>query len=819
MNRIDTLTRNLRYAGRLFRKSPGFTIAAMTTLALGVGANTAIFTVVKAVMVAPFPYSNPRDLVVIWDATTAGDITHLSLQEVVSYRDDSSSFASVGGYIESNANLTGGDDPERVRSAVVTGELFGVLGVPAMLGRFLLPADSLPGAADVVVIGHGVWQRRFGGSAHIIGQTIPVNGRPRTVVGVMPVGFRLPLDYRGDRPTEVWTAEIVDPANLGQWGDRSHFGIARLMPGATVSAATSEMKVIAERWIQARFVRDSGNGRLFRSAVPLQEFLVGGIRQALLVLLGAVGIVLLIACANVVNLLLARADARRREVALRAALGADRGDILGQLLTESMLLATLGSGLGLILSRGAVLVLHALRPAGLPRLEEVSLDAGALAFTAALSVLAGLVGILPALRLSRQSASAVLNETGRGAAAGTARLVVRRALVVAQLAFSVVLVIGAALLLRTLVELQRIDLGFNPARVLTAQLQLPTSDYPDAQQVVDFYRNLTSRLEEHPGVAAAGAIRVLPLFRSIGDWSITVEGRPAGPNENPNGDFQWVTPGYLRAMGLTLLRGRWLTNNDREGAPEVVVINDTMAAQYWPGQDAIGKRFQMGGMGTTRPPMAIVGIVNTLRHNAVVEDVRAEMYLPHAQLPSSVGSPGRGMAIVIRTGNEPLALAAAFRDTVRALDRNLPISDLKTMDAIAADALAAPRFAAFLLGVFAALALALAVIGTYATISLLVTERAHEIGIRMALGAARRSILGSILREGLVLGGAGIAVGVAGALLLSRVLETLLYGVTALDPLTFSIVPVALGVVATMASLLPARRAASVDPVNTLRQG
>jgi putative ABC transport system permease protein len=820
MGSIDTLTLNLRYASRLFLRAPGFTIAALTTLALGIGANTAIFSVVKAVLVAPLPYAKPADLVVIWDAIVPGDTTHLSLQEVVSYRDDASSLAAVGGYIESNVNLTGGDDPERVRAAVVTGELFGTLGVNALLGRTLSSADSAPGAAETVVIGHGLWQRRFGGSSDIIGQGIPVNGRMRTVVGVMPAGFRLPHDYHSDRPTEIWTAETVDPANLGQWGDRSHFAVARLEPGSTVSTATSELKVIAQRWIQARFVRDSGDGRLFRAAVPVQEFLVGGVRRALLVMLGAVGIVLLIACANVVNLLLARADARRREVALRAALGADRGQIVRQLLTESTLLSLLGSGLGLVLARAAVQLLHALRPAGLPRVDEVSLDTAALAFTAGLSLVSGLFfGILPALQLSRQSAASVMNETSRGAASGKVRMAVRRGLVVAQLAFSVVLVIGAGLLLRTLIELQRIDLGFNPKGVLTAQLQLPAGDYPDAQRVVDFYRNLTARLEQLPGVSAAGAIRVLPLARTIGDWSITIEGRPAGPNENPNGDFQWVTPGYLEAVGLTLLRGRWLMDADREDAPEVVVINDTMAAYYWPGQDAIGKRFQMGGAGSTRPPMTIVGIVKTLRHNAVVEEPRSEMYLPHAQLPSSVGSPGRGMAIAIRTNNDPLASASAFRDVVRAFDRNLPISDLQTMETITANALAAPRFAAFLLAVFAALALALAAIGTYATISLLVTERSHDIGIRMALGAERRVILGSILREGLALGGGGIAIGVVGALLMSRVLTTLLYGVTALDPLTFAAVPAILGLVAAIASFVPARRAASVDPVNTLRQG
>jgi putative ABC transport system permease protein len=817
---MDTLTRNVRHAARVLRKSPGFTLAAVATLALGIGANTAIFSVVKAVMFTPLPYDRPDQLVMIWNAARPGDVTHLSLQEVVSYRDDSTTFSAVGGYIESNANLTGGDDPERVRAAVVTGELFSTLGVTPLLGRALSASDSAPGAPEVVVLGNNLWQRRFGGTPNIVGQTIIVNGRPREVVGVMPPAFQLPMDYLADRPTELWIPEVIDRTRLGAWGDRSHVGVGRLRSTSSAAVATSEMKVVGERWIQAGFVRDLGDGGLFRSAIPVQDLLTRGVRQALLVLLGAVGIVLLIACANVVNLLLAKADVRRREVAVRGALGAGRLDIVGQLLTEGVVLAALSGAVGLVLARGAMQVLHALRPAGLPRVTDASLDTTTLLFTAGLALITGgLFGALPALQLSRQSFISVLNDGARGAAPGRVRLGVRRGLVVLQLAFSVVLVIGAGLLLRSLIELQRIDLGFNPERVLTAQIQLPASDYPDAAQVVEFYRRLTDRLAELPGVTAAGAVRILPLSRAIGDWSITIEGRPAAPNENPNGDFQWATPGYLDTMGLTMKRGRWLTNADREDAPPVVVISETMAARYWPGQDALGKRFQMGGTGTTRPPMTIVGIVGTLHHDAVVEEARAEMYLPHAQLASSVGNPARGMAIAIRATQDPTALASALRETVRALDRNLPVSDVQTMERITAAALAGPRFAAFLLGIFALLALTLAAVGTYATISLLVSERSHEIGIRMALGAEPRAIVSAVFREGLGLAGGGIALGIVGALLLSRLLETLLYGVTSLDPLTFAVVPAMLTTVALLASVMPARRAASLDPVTTLRQG
>ena len=818
MRMLDRLRQNVRYAVRLLLKSPGFTLAAVATLALGIGANTAIFSVVKAVMFTPLPYGRPDELVIVWNATSPGDVTHLSLQEVVSYRDDVSSFVSVGGYVETNANITGADDPERLRSAVVTGELFETLGVRALLGRALTPRDSAPGAADVVVIGHGLWHRRFAGATNVIGQSLLVNGRPREIVGVMPQGFQLPLDYLNERPTEVWTAEVVDPARLGAWGDRSHVAVGRLRGSATPASATSELKIVAERWIRAGFVRDAGDGGLFRFALPLQQFLTRDVGRALAVLLGAVGVVLLIACANLMNLLLARADRRRREIAVRGALGAGRGDVIAQLLTESVLLSLLGGAAGVGLAGAAIQVLHALRPASVPRIEEASLDATALFFSAALAAVTGvLFGLAPALTLARQSMVAVLNQVSRGGTHGHARLAVRRTLVVAQLAFSVVLVIAAGLLGRTLIELQRIDLGFDASRVLTAQIQLPPAAYPDAA-VVNFYRDLTERLGQLPGVEAAGAIRILPLSRSIGDWSITVEGRPTAANENPNGDFQWVTPGYLEAMRLTLLRGRWFISTDREDAPPVVVINDTMAAAYWPGQEALGKRFQMGGAGTTRPAMTIVGIVTTLRHNAVVEAPRNEMYLPHAQLPSSVGSAARGMAVAIRTAGDPTGMIQPLRETVRAMDRNLPLSDVRTMEQIAATAFAGPRFAAFLLGLFALLALTIAAIGTYATISLLVSERSHELGIRIALGAEHRTIVQSVLREAIVVAGGGILIGLAIAVASSRVLGVLLYGVPPLDPITFGTVPLLLALVALAAAIVPARRAASLDPVTTMRE-
>jgi putative ABC transport system permease protein len=757
----------------------------------------------------------------IWNMTTPSDRTWLSAPEVVSYGNEITSFSHVGAYIESDANLTGEDNPERVPAASVTGELFDTLGVTPLLGRTLSPADSSPGAAATVVLSHGLWQRRFGGASSIVGERIQVNGQSREVVGVMPPGFYLPVDYRGSRRTELWISAIIDPAALGQWGNRSFLAIARLSPAASAASASSELDLIERNWVRAGYIEQRADDRLNRSAVPLREFITGGVQRPLFILMGAVGVVLLIACANIVNLLLARADSRRREIALRGALGADRGDILRQLLTESLLLSTLGAGTGVLVAYGALQVLATLQPAGLPRVEDVAIDLSALLFTAGLALACGLFfGMVPALQIARQDLARLLNEGRRGGAPGKARVLVRRGLVVLQLAFSVMLVVAAGLLLRTLVELQRIDLGFDDSRVLTGQVLLPPTDYADGARVVNFSRQVTEQVQQLPGVVAAGGVRLLPLTGSIGDWSITLENRDSAPGENPNGDFQFATPGYLAAMGLAVREGRWFTGADREDAPPVVVVNETMAARYWPGSNAVGQRFRMGGPGGTLPMMTIVGIVKTSRHNAVVEDLRAELYVPHAQMPTSVSiSAARRMTIVVKAERDPLALAGALREVVRSVDPNVPVADIQTMAQVTAKALAGPRFAAFLLGVFAVLALSLAAVGTYASLSLLVAERSGEIGIRMALGAERRVIIASVLREGLSLGAGGIALGLAGALFGARVLETLLYGVSAVDPLTFTLVPTILIAVALLATWLPAYRAASVNPVETLRHG
>jgi putative ABC transport system permease protein len=817
---MDRLSQDIRHAIARLIRDRGFAAITIVTLALGIGANTAVFSLVKAALLSPLPYGDADRLTAIWGADRA-EATHLSLREVYTYPRESQSFVDIAGYQEYDASFTGGAEPELIRGGSATPNLFEVTRAQAMLGRTFSPADTAGGTSNVIVISHGLWQRRFGGAADVIGQSIQVNGRARTIIGVMPASFRLPNDYASIRPTEAWVPEVVDPANLGAWGSRSYSGLARLKDNVTPAEATSELSVVASRWVKAGYVRarpDGSLGGLARRVIPAQEFITGQVRGALLILFGSVAFVLLIACANVANLQLARADVRRREVAVRTALGAGRGQIVSQLLTESVLLSIAGAAAGLAVAWAGLQIVVTLRPANLPRLDETTLDGTVLFFTAVLAIVTGILfGLLPALQLSRPDVTNALKDGGRTGTAGRSRQLARRSLVVLQLASSVVLALAAGLLIRSLIELNRIDLGFNPANVLTAQLQVPATAYPQQPDVVGFYRQAIERIAQIPGVRAAGAVRVLPLARSIGDWSIKIEGRPYVPEENPNGDFQAVTPGYFQAMGLKLVRGRFLTDADREGTMPAAVINDTMAARYWPNEDAVGRQFMMGT--DDKPWLTIVGIVGTVRHNAVVEEPRNEMYIAHAQLPAHIGSTPRGMTLVVKTDANPLALTGQVRDAVRSIDRNLPVSDIKTMEQVTATALSQPRFVTFLLALFAGTALTLAAIGIYGTISLLVAERTQEMGIRLALGANRPAILKLVLGQGMVLTAIGLAIGVAGATILMRTLSGLIYGVGTLDPLTFVAVPTLLCLVALLACFLPARRAASVDPITTLRQG
>jgi putative ABC transport system permease protein len=649
-----------------------------------------------------------------------------------------------------------------------------------------------------------------------VGRTIRVSGQARNIVGVMPDDFRLPLDYREDHPSELWTPLGLDRANPGAWGDRSYIGLGVLKDGVTAARATADLARVARGWIAQGVVADEGDRGLFRSAMPLHGFVTGGVRRALLVLLGAVGFVLLIACANVANLLLASADRRRRELALRSALGASRRRVIGQLLTEAMLLSLVGGIVGLGVAFAGTRVLIALNPAAIPRVENIAIDPVILGVTALLVLLTGLIfGVVPAMQLSRSDVAGMLKEGGR-TTLGPGQHRFRQGLVVLEMAMSLLLLAGAGLLLRSFVELRRVDLGFDPSRILTMRIALPPNEYPDTTSVTAFYRRLIDGVNELPGVQSSAAVRVLPLTRTIGDWSITLEGRPRVPGENPNGDWQVVTPGYFQTMRIPLIRGRFFTETDMASGALSVVVSEAMAAAYWPNADPVGQRFRLGT--ANQPWMTIVGVAGQVRHNALVEEPRTEIYLPHAQMPAEVGFAPAGMTLVVRTAPDPLTLVPAVRQVVRSIDAGLPVGEIRAMDSVVDDALSGSRFTALLLGVFAAVALLLAAIGIYGTISLLVAQRARELGIRMALGARRGTILAMVLRRGMTLALIGAATGLVAAFLLTRVLESLVYGVGTLDALTLATVPLALCLVALMACLAPALRAARLDPVVTLRE-
>lgn len=806
----------LRLALRKLLRSPAFAIVAILTLALGIGANTAIFSIVKAVLLAPLPFRDADRVAMLWGSRDAGETTWLSAPEILSYRDDIDVFESVAAYTGTGANLTGGQEPERVVAAAVTTNLFHTLGVVPRAGRAFAPTDSAATVRDHVIISHGLWQRRYGADPAIVGRAIQVNGSARTVVAVMPPSFRLPLDIADQRPSELWLPMDLQDADLAGWGNRGLMAVVRLATGVTPERAAAQMRVVEERWVQQGHL--SNRDHLNRSPVAVTDLVLGDVRAALWMLLGAVGVILLIACANVANLALARSDERVREVAVRTAIGASRGRIMRQLLTESLVVAMLGGAVGVALAYGGTRLLVALHPAGVPRVELVAIDPVVLGFSLVLTLLTGIAfGLAPALQLSHPDLNRGLKEGGRTGSVSGARQRFRDALVVAQMAMSVVLLIGAMLLTRSFVELRRIDLGFRPDSALSLRVALPTASYPEAPSVIGFHRTLRQRLSQAPGVLSVGATRLLPLTGTIGDWSITLEGRTRVASENPNGDWQVVMPGYFESMGMRLVRGRVITEEDHENAPGVAVINELMARRYWPTEDAIGKRFHLGT--GQRPWITVVGIVGQVRHNALTEEPRAEMYIPHAQWNVAAGgiNAGRGMTYVIRTAGDPLAALPHAREAVRSLDPNLPIADIRTLERVTDDSLAQPRFTTMLLGLFAALALVLATIGIYGVISLLVTRRRQEIGIRMALGAAPAAIVRMVLRRGAALASIGILVGLAAAALLGRLVASMLYGVTAFDPLTFATIPSVLLLVALVASLVPAGRAATVDPVEALR--
>ena len=813
------IPQDLRLAARSLRRNPGFALVAVVTLALGIGANTAIFGVLNGVLLRPLPYATPDRLVKVWNHWEGSPEGNLSPPEFFDYRERLGSFSHLGAYTTGPANLTGGDAPERLNAGFLSAGVFPTLGIAPLHGRVFVAEEDVPGVEPPVVLGHGLWVRRFGGDPSIVGRTITLGGNARTVVGVMPPEFRLPEELRGEETTDLFLPLGIDRTTVPNRG--SHFlrGVARLRPGVSVEQAAAELAAVA-RQLVAEFPDDySAEMRFGAGAEPLAEHVLGDVRPLLLILLGAVGLVLLIASVNVASLMLIRADARQREMAVRTALGAGRGRIVRQLLVESGLLAMLGGAGGVLLAVWATEALVRLNPPGLPRPDAIGVDARVLGFALGVSLLTALIfGLVPALHASRAELGSTLRESARTATAGAARQRLRTLLVAGEVALAVVLLVGAGLLVRSFVALRQVDPGFRTEGVLTLRMSLPSSRYP-AERVPEFYREFLQRVSALPGVTAAGAVSNLPLASGLGDLNFEIEGRPVGADESsPRADWQTVTPGYFLAMGMQLLRGRGVLPSDDERAPGAVVINESLARQYWADEDPIGKRFELGA-GAGPGWVTIVGVVRDLRHESLTEPPRPEMYIPHAQFRGwDSGAPVRAMTLAIGNGANPVALAPAIREELRRMDPELPVADVRSMEEVRSESVALPRFVMLLLTLFSAVALVLAAIGVFGMMAYSVAQRTREIGIRIALGASAGEVARMVVRRGMAISLAGVALGLVGAVATSRLLSGMLFGVDATDPATFASIPLLLLATALLASYLPARRATRGDPVEALRR-
>jgi putative ABC transport system permease protein len=810
---LETFWRDCRYGARSLRKSRAFTAAALATLALGIGANTAIFSVVEAVLLRALPYRNADRVVMLWENKRLRGRPHnvVNPGNLMDWRDQSASFDEVAAFVDQRYNLTGGGEPEEIAAQATTPNLFQLLGARPLLGRTLAPGDEVEGRNDVAVISYGLWQRRFGGSPDVVGKTVTLNGEGVTVVGVMPPDFKwfIKENSLSGKPADVWAPMALTEQQRAQRRGRYLSAVARLKPGVSVEQARSEMDTIASR-LEAQYPDvDKGWGV---SVVPLREQLAGEIKPALLVLLGAVGFVLLIACVNVANLLMARSAGRRKEMAVRAALGAGRGRIVRQLLTESLLLAVAGGALGLLISRWCVEALVALSPPNLLGEGQVGVNPTVMAFTAAVSVLTGVAfGLAPAIETSRLNLNVTLRESGRGNSGGRGAGRFRSALVVAEVGLALVLLVGAGLMVRSFMRLQAVNPGFDASNLLTMRVMLPETKYPEAGRQVEFFREAVGRLRALPGVRSAGAVSALP-FADLGSaTSFTVVGKPA-----PAAGDKWTTDvrvadeQYFGAMNIPVVAGRAFNEQEAAVDRKVAVVNEAMVRKYFSGEDPLGKRIVVS-MGDKPEPTEIIGVVGDARYASLEGELRPMVYWTPAQLtyPS--------MSLVVRTDGEPEALAAAAVREIQAVDKEQPVSDVRTMESWLADSTARTRFGTLLLGAFACAALVLAAVGIYGVISYSVAQRRNEIGVRMALGAQGSDVLRLVIGQAMKLVLAGVGLGLLGALALTRLMSGLLYGVAATDPTTFAVNALLLAAVSLVACYIPARRATRVDPLTALK--
>jgi putative ABC transport system permease protein len=807
---MDVFWKNLVYSARMLLKKPGVTAVAILAIGLGIGANTAIFSVVNSVLLQPLPYEQPNQLVMLGSEQRNQALDgrgSFSVPDFLDVQRSSTTLQHVAIVQQTGTIATEGGDPERLLGAAVSSDYFAVLGAKPELGRVFTPDEDKPGAASVVLLSHALWQRRFGGDPNILGREIELGGKT-TVIGVMPTGFEYPIsDDNQDFWEPVFSAQFMTKEIREERANRFLQIIGRLKPGVTVEQAKADLDLLSK---QVEQQSPQSNTNVIFNAVSMHEALTRDYRSALLVMLGAVGLVLLIACANVANLLFARAAARQKEVAIRMALGASRRRIAAQLLTESLLLSLAGGVIGLLLASWGTDLLVAYGPADVPRLRDVSFDRYVLFFTFAVSTLTGIVfGLVPALHASKPDPGNMLKESGRGVSHGRNRM--RSALIVSEVALSLMLLAGAGLLINSFWRLLQTDAGFDPKSVLTLDIPLSRTTYTKPEQRSATFEQLIQRMKSVPGVRDVSAVSNVPLTDQDVEISFQVEGRtPYKPGEEAVADYTVTSADYFRTMNIALLRGRDFTNQDTANSPMVIVISDAFVKRYFPNEDPLGRRIVFDGNDKT--PLEIIGIVGDVRRKGLDVDVQPEMYVSHLQKPE------RRMNLVIRSeARDASQLTQSVRAEVKAFDPKQIIWRVQTLEELLGTSVAPRKFNMLLLGIFASVALVLAAVGLYGVMSYSVSWRTQEIGIRMALGANRADVLGLVVRQGMTLTLIGLVLGLIGAFSMSRVLTGLLYGVSPTDPLTFAGVSIVLLIVALLACLIPARRATRVDPIVALR--
>ncbi len=817
----------IKVALRGLARSPGFTVIAIATLALAIGANSAVFSLINALLVRPLPYQQPSRLALIWEqfATQGLDRIPVSPPEYLDLEKEFQSGTQLAAFTYQTFNLGGGDLPERISGALAAPSLFPLLGAEPIKGRTFAREEQGQGHDDVIVISERLWKRRFNSDPTLVGKSLLLNGRSYTVIGVMPARFEFPIPLFGVQGNQfaervdIWKPLAFTPMELKERGSRSYGLITRLRSGVSVASAQAELDKIISNWIQT--YRDNYSGGGFGARIyPLHDQVVGGMRTGLVILLGAVIFVLLIACANLATMLLARASARERELAIQIALGAGRWRLLRQMLTESVLLALAGAAGGVILSIWGLELLKQIGARTVPRLAEVNVDLVVLVVTAVVSIGTGILfGLIPAFASAKPELTEALKEGGRSSTAGARRNRLRNSLVVAEIALALVLLVGAGLLLKSYARVQNIDPGFDRRNVLTAEINLAETKYPQpgnadyrhGEAMINFWNEVLRRVRQLPGVEAAGYTIVLPLSGSNTDSSFSIEGRMPGKNEpGPDEELRIISPDYFRVLKTPLLRGRFFTESDNVEAPGVAIINDALAKKYWTNEDALGKRITFDDPRKDPKWLTIVGITRSIRHRGLDLDPQPEYYLPLAQRAQNA------MILTVRSAQDPRSLTSAVRREIQAIDPDQPIANARTLEAVTADSIAARRMSVVLLGAFAGIALLLAGVGIYGVISYLVVQRTHEIGVRMALGAQRRDVLRLVVGHALKLVSIGTVTGLILAFLSTRTLSALLYSVSAFDATTFIFVTIALAAVALLASYIPALRVTRADPMIAL---